>query len=105
VLSLLTGTISVDGNPAPGATPVVGFTNCSAVRNDLSNPFVLVQLAPTLPPADMNDASAQTEATVVASFITKLAPDVMLLQGPKADISQRAEFADPPPACPPFAIK
>ena len=73
--SFAVGTASVEGRPAPGDAPVVGLARSPAVRNALSRPVVFVQLAPTLPPADMNDASAQTDAAVVTSFTTNELPE------------------------------
>jgi len=88
------GTASVEGIPAPGDVPVVMFTRLFAVRNALSSPEVFVQLAPTFPPLDRNEASAQTEAAVVASSRTNVLPELMLPQGPRAVMSQREEFAE-----------
>src|SRR5579862_2953199 len=62
VFSLVEETVSVDGFPAPGEAPVVAFTRLLAVRNALSRPSVLAQLAPTLPPLDIKDARAQAAA-------------------------------------------
>jgi hypothetical protein len=70
------------------------FTRLFAVRNALSNPAVLVQLAPTLPPLDINEASDQTEAAVVTSSRTNALPELMLAQGPSAVMSQREELAE-----------
>ena len=94
VFSLPVGTVSVEGIPDPGETPVVAFARLFAVRKALSSPVVLVQLAPTLPPLDINGASAQTEAAVVTSFRTKELPALMLPQGPSAVMSQREELAE-----------
>jgi hypothetical protein len=91
---LLVGTASVEGRPAPGEAPVVGLARLLAVRNALSRPVVLVQLAPTFPPLDMKEASAQTEAAVVTSFTTNVLPELRLPQGPSAVISQRAELGE-----------
>ena len=92
--SLPVGTVSVEGRPVPGDAPVAGLTRSSAVRNALLRPAVFVQLAPTFPPPDMNEASAHTDAAVVTSLTTKELPDAMLPQGPSAAMSQRDEFAD-----------
>ena len=88
VFSLLEETVSVDGFPAPGDAPVAAFTRLFAVRNALSSPSVLVQLAPTLPPLDINDARAQAEAAVETSLRTTLLPAVTEPQGPRAVMSQ-----------------
>jgi hypothetical protein len=61
------GTVSVAGTAAPGDTPVAMFTRLFAFWNAVSSPGVFVQLAPTFPPLDINDARAHTDATVVAS--------------------------------------
>lgn len=105
VFSLLEETASVDGIAAPGDAPVAAFTKLFAVRNALSSPVVLVQLAPTLPPLDINGARAQTEADVVASLRMKLLPAVMALQGPRAVMSHRDWLAEPAPGWPPFETR
>ena len=94
VFSLLVGTAKVEGLPAPGDAPVVGSASPLAMKNALSRPVVLVQLAPTLPPAAMNEASAQTDAAVVTSFTTYELPELMPPQGPSAVINQREEFGE-----------
>src|ERR1700677_1210907 len=94
VFSLPVGTASVEARPVPGDAPVAGFARLLAVRNALSRPVVLVQLAPTFPPPDMKEASAHTDAAVVTSSTTKELPEVMLPQGPRAVISQRDELAE-----------
>ena len=100
VFSLLEETVSVDGFPAPGDAPVLVFTRLFAVRNALSMPKVLVQLAPTLPPLDMKEASAQTEAAVVTSFTTNVLPELMEPHGPRAVINRRDWLAEAaPPGC------
>jgi hypothetical protein len=91
--NLPVGTASVAGGPAPGDAPVAGFTSSLAVANALSRPVVFVQLAPTSPPPDRKEASAQTDAAVVTSFTMKELPDAMLPHGPSAVISHREEFA------------
>ena len=106
VFSLLMDTVSVDGIPDPGDVPVLAFTRLFAVRSALSKPVTLVQLPPTLPPLDINEASAQTDAAVVTSLTTKLLPEVMLPQGPRAVMSQRDGLAaEPVPAWPPLASR
>src|ERR1700722_12217025 len=90
--SFAVGTTSVEGRPVPGDAPVAEFTSSLAVANAFSRPVVFVQLAPTLPPPDMNEASAHTDAAVVTSSMTKELPDVMPPQGPRAVISQIAEL-------------
>ena len=105
VFSLLLETLRVDGMPAPGEAPVPAFTRPFAVRNALSIPIVLVQLAPTFPPLDMKDARAQTEAAVVTSLRTKLLPAVTEPQGPRAVMSQRDWFVEPVPGWPPFEMR
>jgi hypothetical protein len=103
---ILVGTASVEGMPDPGETPVVAFARLFAVRKALSNPVVLVQLAPTLTPLDINGASAQTEAAVVTSFRTKELPALTLPQGPSAAMSQREELAaEAAPGWPPLEIR
>src|ERR1700722_15218272 len=100
------GTASVEGRPAPGDAPGEKFASLLAVKNALSRPVVFVQLAPTFPPLDINDASAQTDAAVVTSLMTKGLPDAKLPQGPRAAISQRAESgAEAEPGWPLFEIK
>ena len=86
--SLAVGTVSVEGRPVPGDVPVAGFTSSLAVAKALSRPKVLVQLAPTFPPLDRNGASAQTDAAVVTSLTTNELPAEILLQGPRAAMSQ-----------------
>src|ERR1039458_2667298 len=66
--SLVVGTASVEGSPAPGDAPVAAFTSSLAVVKALSRPVVLVQVAPTFPPLDMKEASAHTDAAVVTSL-------------------------------------
>jgi hypothetical protein len=88
--SFAVGTASVEGRPAPGDAPVEKFASLLAVKNALSRPVVFVQLAPTFPPFDINDASAHTDAVVVTSFTTNVSPELRLPQGPIADISQIA---------------
>jgi hypothetical protein len=62
-----------------------------------------VQLAPTFPPFDINDASAQTDAAVVTSLMAKELPEAMLPQEPRAAISQIAELgAEAEVGSPPF---
>ena len=103
VFSLLVGTASVEGMPAPGGVPVAGFTSSLAVRNALSRPVVFVQLAPIFPPLERNEASAQTDAAVVTSFTTNELPELRLPHGPSAVMSQREEFGDAAEAgWPPF---
>src|ERR1700722_6865575 len=82
------GTASVEGRPAPGDAPVEKFASLLAVKNALSRPVVFVQLAPTFPLPDMNEASAQTDAAAVTSFTTNVSPELRLPQGPRAVISQ-----------------
>ena len=104
--SFAVGTTSVEGKPAPGDAPVEKFASLLAVKNALSRPVVFVQLAPTLPPPDINEASAHTEAAVVTSFTTNVSPELRLPQGPRADISQRAELgAETEAGWPPFETK
>src|ERR1700733_3784321 len=79
--SFLVGTASVEGVAAPGDSPVAGLARLLAVRNALLRPVVFVQLAPTLPPLDMNEASAQTDAAVVTSLTTNELPELMPPQG------------------------
>jgi hypothetical protein len=106
VSSLPVATVSVDGIAAPGDVPVLALTRLFAVRNALSKPVTLVQLEPTLPPLDMNEASAQTDAAVVTSLTVNELPALMAPQGPTAVMSQRdALAADPEPAWPPFESK
>lgn len=92
--SFAVGTVSVAGRPVPGDAPVAAFTSSLAVAKALSRPAVFVQLAPTLPPLDMKEASAQTDAAVVSSFTVNELPEAMLPQGPTAVISQREEFVE-----------
>jgi len=87
------GTASVGGRFAPGEVPVTGFTSSLAVAKALSRPVVLVQLAPTFPPLDRNGASAHADATVVTSLTMNELPAEILLQGPRAAMSQREELA------------
>ena len=94
VFSLVVGTASVEERPAPGDAPVAAFTSSLAVAKALSSPVVLVQLAPTFPPLDMNGASVQTDAAVVTSFTTNELPELMLPQGPSAVMSHKEEFAE-----------
>src|ERR1700722_15990791 len=82
--SFAVGTTSMEGRPAPGDAPVAEFTSSLAVANALSRPVVLVQLAPTFPPPDINDASAQTDAAVVTSSTTNVLPALRPPQGPRA---------------------
>lgn len=102
VFSFFVETLRVAGMPAPGDTPVPGFTRSLAVAKALSSPVVFVQLAPTFPPGDINEDSAQTEAVVVASLTTKVLPALMLPQGPSAVIIQMDGFVGPEPNWPPF---
>jgi hypothetical protein len=105
-LSFLVGTASVEGVAAPGDAPVAGFASSLAVANALSRPVVFVQLAPMLPPGDMNEASAQTDAAVVTSLTMNELPELMPPQGPRAVMSQRAELIEDAEAgWPPFEIR
>lgn len=97
VFSLLVGTVRFEGLPEPGEMPVAGLTRLLAMRKALSIPVVLVQVAPTSPPLDMNEARAQTAAAVVISLRTKVLPRLMLPQGPSAVMSQRDELVGPEP--------
>ena len=104
--SFAVGTASVEGRPAPGDAPVAKSASLLAVKNALSRPIVFVQLAPTFPPPDINDASAHTEAAVVTSFTTNVSPELRLPQGRSADISQSAELvAEAEAGWPPFETK
>jgi hypothetical protein len=102
VFNLFVGAVSVVGTAAPGEAPVLTFTRLFAVRKALFRPAVLLQLAPTLPPLVMKEASDHTEAAVVTSFTTKLLPAATLPHGPSPVISQRAELAGPEPPAPPL---
>jgi hypothetical protein len=105
VFSLSVATVSVEGTPFPGELPVLALTRLPAVTKALSRPAVLVQVAPTLPPLDRKGASAQAEATVVASLTAKELPALMLSQGPSAAISQSEELLVPLPTLPPLDNK
>jgi hypothetical protein len=74
--------------------PVAVFTSSLAVAKALSSPVVFVQLAPTFPPLDMKEASAQTDAAVVTSLTTNELPETMLPQGPSAVINHKEEFGE-----------
>jgi hypothetical protein len=101
VLSFVVGGASPEGIPLPGAVPEALFERRFAVTNASVSPPVFVQLAPTLPPADMKGASAQTAAIVVTSFRTMEVPVEIEPHGPSAVINQR-EGLEALPGWPPF---
>lgn len=101
VLILAVGATPVLGKAAPGDVPAVGSTRFATVANAFARPWVLVAVAPTLPPVLRNWASPHTVAAVVTSLTTNLVAATIWLQAPSASARVIAALSGALPTCPP----
>ena len=95
VLIRVVGALPVEGNDAPGAFPVAGFTRLSAVSAAKPMPLVFVAVAPICAPLAMKGAMAAAVAMVVASSMKMPVPSFIAEQVPSTDDIVIATFEAP----------